>query len=192
MPKSKGSSEDARIGKTRRALHQALLSLLETEQFDTVSAAAIAKQAGIGYATFFRHYADTRALLMEIAGEFIMALAAQVAPAMLLGEGRVAASGIAAFMDERWGLCRALLVGAGDRIRNQLTEQALVAARDLDALPERGIPRELRLRVSVAASIALLAWWLEHRDNSQGLEDALTQLVFDPMIGASHSEAHTP
>lgn len=180
-----GSREDARIAKTREALRDALLSMLKTERFEAISAAALTKHAGIGYATFFRRYADTRDLLMEIAGEFVDELAREVAPVVLLGEGRLAAARIASFTNERWDLCRALLVGAGDEIRKRLTAQSLVAARALDQMPEQGIPRDLRLRVSIAACIELLSWWLENRDDTSGLEDALALLVFDPLIGAA-------
>ncbi|WP_066782186.1 TetR/AcrR family transcriptional regulator [Sphingomonas sp. CCH5-D11] len=185
MTDTAGSREDARVAKTREALRDALLSMLATERFETISAAALARRAGIGYATFFRRYADTRDLLAEVAGKFIDELAREVAPAVMLGEGRLAAARISAFTNERWSLCRALLVGAGDEMRKKLTAQALIAARALDQMPEQGIPRELRLRVSIAACIELLSWWLENREDGAGLEDALARLVFDPLIGAA-------
>ena len=60
---------DARLLKTRAALLGTLLQLLTERSFDQVTIREITKAAGIGYATFFRHYPDKEALLHDLAAD---------------------------------------------------------------------------------------------------------------------------
>jgi hypothetical protein len=62
---------DKRVTQSRTALRQALLELLADHRLSDLSAAMIAGHAGIGYATFFRHYASPEALLLDLAEETI-------------------------------------------------------------------------------------------------------------------------
>jgi AcrR family transcriptional regulator len=54
---------DPRVRRTRRALHQALETLLERHDFDTISVQDIAEEAELNRATFYAHYPDKFALL---------------------------------------------------------------------------------------------------------------------------------
>src|SRR5262249_55645914 len=60
---------DMRMLRTRKALRRALLALLERKQLDQITVRDIVAEAGIGYATFFRHHASKEDLLNEIAAE---------------------------------------------------------------------------------------------------------------------------
>ena len=53
--------------RTRRTLLDALLRLIEARPFDQITIREIAGEAGIGYATFFRHYPSKDALLQDLA-----------------------------------------------------------------------------------------------------------------------------
>src|SRR5437867_13029783 len=67
---------DARIVRTKAALHEALLALLEEKPFDAITVRDISARAGIGYATFFRHYPGKSALLDDVAADEIHELLA--------------------------------------------------------------------------------------------------------------------
>lgn len=54
---------DPRVRRTRRALHQALGTLLERHDFDKISVQDIAEEADVNRATFYAHYPDKFALL---------------------------------------------------------------------------------------------------------------------------------
>ena len=58
---------DARILRTRAALRQAMTALAGELPLEAITVRAIAARAGVGYATFFRHYADKDALLGDVA-----------------------------------------------------------------------------------------------------------------------------
>src|SRR5262245_59513747 len=68
------TTSDARIVRTKAALRQALLALLEEKQFDASTVRDLSARAGIGYATFFRHYPSKAALLDDVAADEIREL----------------------------------------------------------------------------------------------------------------------
>lgn len=49
--------EDVRIQKTRAKIFEAFANLMQSQEFDTISVAAICKEAHISRATFYHHYA---------------------------------------------------------------------------------------------------------------------------------------
>lgn len=178
---TKSSREDARIGKTRGALQGALIELIGAEPFETLTVTAITQRANVGYATFFRHYPDTQALLAEIAGGLIDELIVAIAPLALAQDSRGIAQVLTAFVEDRRRLCHALLIGAGDAMRREITARALAAARMTEGATPAGLPRDLALIHGVAATMTILAWWLGHEEAEVDMVAILERLVFEPL-----------
>ena len=65
---------EKRATRTRPALWNALLQLLEEQSFEQVTIRDVTARAGISYATFFRHYPDKDALLHDVAAREIRKL----------------------------------------------------------------------------------------------------------------------
>ena len=63
MADSACNPTDPRIRRTRELLQQALVTLLETNDFDSLSVQEITDAAGVNRATFYAHYPDKFALL---------------------------------------------------------------------------------------------------------------------------------
>jgi AcrR family transcriptional regulator len=82
VPKSRGGRPDARILRSRAAMRRALLELLQEMPIEAITGARIADRAGIGYATYFRHYADVRALLGDTVAAMTDELALGMMPAL--------------------------------------------------------------------------------------------------------------
>src|SRR5271156_5884875 len=82
---------DARMVRTRAALRDALLALLEEKPFDEISIRDIAGRSGTGYATFFRHYETKAVLLNDIAEAEIAALIGLCLPVLWAADSRAAA-----------------------------------------------------------------------------------------------------
>jgi AcrR family transcriptional regulator len=59
---------DPRIRRTRQLLHQALVKLLETKDFDRISVQDIAEAATVNRVTFYDHFTDKFALLECVVG----------------------------------------------------------------------------------------------------------------------------
>lgn len=174
---------DARITKSRRALHAALLALVTDMPFEEVTVAAIAAQAKVGYATFFRHYPTREALLAEIADTLIAELVVLIAPLVLADDSRAAALALTRFVDDRRPLCRALLVGAGDAMRRDITARAIAAAAGTATRMPAWLPRDLGIVHGVAATLTILRWWLEHdaTRNAVDIAGIVDRLVFVPI-----------
>src|SRR5215813_12739484 len=72
---------DARVKRTRDALGDALVALMQEKPFDTISVQDVLDRAKVGRSTFYSHYSDKDDLLMSDAEEFFeliaMSLSAQ-------------------------------------------------------------------------------------------------------------------
>ena len=133
------SRDDARVVRTRAALREALTALAGEQSFESMTVRAIAARAGVGYATFFRHYRDKEELLSDLADQEITDLLAILTPLLGRQQTLETARALCAFVEERLAPNRALLAGgAGQVVREALLQQSLrrVAALSTDSAPE--------------------------------------------------------
>jgi AcrR family transcriptional regulator len=107
---------DARITKTRAALSEAVLALAGEKNFNDLTIAEIAERAGIGYATFFRHYPDKEALLADVADVLIDELIGQMMPALLAEDTLSASIELCRFVQKRHTICPRCWRGEPKRI----------------------------------------------------------------------------
>jgi AcrR family transcriptional regulator len=66
----KGKKIDARVRKTRDALGDALVELMQQRPFDSITVQDVLDRANVGRSTFYSHYSDKDDLLMSDADEF--------------------------------------------------------------------------------------------------------------------------
>ena len=66
---------DARVRRTRDALGDALVALMQEKPFDTITVQDVLDRAHVGRSTFYAHYSDKDDLLMSDADEFYERLA---------------------------------------------------------------------------------------------------------------------
>ena len=65
---------DARVRRTRDALGDALVALMQEKPFDTITVQDVLDRAHVSRSTFYSHYSDKDDLLMSDADEFFQAL----------------------------------------------------------------------------------------------------------------------
>src|SRR6185503_11384570 len=65
---------DARVRRTRDALGDALITLMQEKPFDTITVQDVLDRAHVSRSTFYSHYSDKDDLLMSDADEFFQAL----------------------------------------------------------------------------------------------------------------------
>lgn len=176
---------DARQVRSRKALNEALLALLEEKPFDQLTIREITARARTGYATFFRHYPTKEALLADVASEEICGLLTRTIPILHDVNSYESTLALCKYVSEHSGLWSALLTGgAAGIVRHEFVRQAL-------DLPERKqnerdwLPSDLGVVHGTGATIDILAWWLGHsREHTpEQVATIMHRLVIAPLIG---------
>jgi len=70
---SPGKKTDARVRRTRDALGDALVALMQEKPFETITVQDVLDRANVGRSTFYSHYSDKHDLLMSDTEEFFEA-----------------------------------------------------------------------------------------------------------------------
>ena len=181
----KDTPSDARQVRSRNALTAALLELLEERPFDQLTIREIAGRAGIGYATFFRHYPTKEALLSDIASEEIAGLLGKAVPILFDANSYDAVLALCGYVSEHTKLWSALLTGgAAGILREEFIRQAREIARTTDILVD-WLPADLGVIHGVGATIDILAWWLAQGSEipPEQIAAILNRLVISPLVG---------
>ena len=177
---------DARIVRTREALRQAMIDLAAEHPLDTITVRAIAARAGVGYATFFRHYADKEALLADVADVLTRAFLAQVRPRLRQKDRRGAARSLCAFVEDHLPIHKALIAGgAGETVRAGMLRQTLETLGRARSSASHDPLDELLLFHLTSAILNLLAWWLRNFDrvDADTMAEIIERAVLTPVGG---------
>lgn len=186
MPQSRAKRLDARVARSRDAMQRALLELLEEAPLEAITGARVAARAGVGYATFFRHYEDVRALLVDTVAALTDDLARAMMPALVAGDGKGAAVALVEAVAARRAVFHALLAGAGDALRAEMARQVIERVAILPDVSPSWLPRRLAMRVAVVSTIELLDWWLREEPER---EPADVAALLERLVIAQFAEA---
>ncbi|MBL8772916.1 MAG: TetR/AcrR family transcriptional regulator [Phenylobacterium sp.] len=177
---------DARVVRSREALRQAMIDLAAERSLEAITVRAIAARAGVGYATFFRHYADKEALLADVADMLTQAFLGRVRPLLLAKDRRGAARSLCAFVEDNLPIHRALIAGgAGETVRTGMLRQTLETMSRARASSPRGPLDDLLLFHLVSTILNLLAWWLNHFEDvdADTMAEMIERAVLTPVHG---------
>lgn len=186
MAQDQPRPRDARQQRSDAALREALLKLISRGAYDQITVRDIVAEAGIGYATFFRHYPGKDALLDAVAGEEIAALVAMTAPSLSPDGTRATSLALARHVAERRAIWTALLTGgAAGRLREQFAQLAAQVPRQ-SRKPLAWLPVDLGITFGVTATVEILAWWLRQPSDYpvEKVAEALDRLVIAPTVGS--------
>ena len=179
--------EDRRVSRTVRSIDAAFLSLLQTRGYDSVGVSDIVREADIGRATFYEHYASK--------DELLRAQLRHVSGTMLRGgldrPGLLDATPLFSHIRDVPMLYR-LVAGRSAAARSLRILQEVMQERAAVLLAEGlGMGVSLRApltppvatRLIVANLAALLAWWTENGMKETPAEmQALFQSCVAPMV----------
>jgi AcrR family transcriptional regulator len=180
-----------RTTRTRAALCDALLSLLEERPFDQVTVREITARAEVGYATFFRRYRDKEALLHDVAAGEIGKLLAMTLPILISVDSHASAQALCAYLWEHRRLWSALLTGgAAATLKDEFVRQAQQNAAKRP-ISRSWLPGDLNIVFAVAATVEILAWWLKQKDppSVKQMAQILDRLVITPSISPAWNGA---
>jgi len=182
---SSARSSDARALRSGAALRAALLVLLETTPFDQLTIRDICAQAGVHYATFFRHYAGKEQLLDAIAKDQIAQLN-RLTLAIRGGSDYAAAfRALCVYVEQHRALWATLLNGgAGAAMREEWLRQSRDVAEH-EAHASSWLPRDLGAICAASLIAETIAWWLGQPDGAYGIDelaDILHRLLVHSLI----------
>lgn len=159
------TSADPRVLRSRAALRQAFLDLVEKKPFDEIAVREIAAEAGVTFPTFYRQYSSKEALLGDIAKDELrhMAFLMRVRPDQ--SDLRLAAQAICAYVEERRSLWTALLTtGAAGVMRSEFV--ALTHAFvEQEGRINPDFPADMIASYVVSSIFDILAWWLRQPED---------------------------
>lgn len=158
-------ADDRRIRRTRRVLHEALVSLILEKGYERITVQELLDRADIVRSTFYAHFRDKDALLLscfeDILAELHEAVAAMAAgpanparPAEIIYEH--------AFRNRR--VYRALCGRQGGTVvRRYLHRLVVELLRDhlSPHLTTAALPAELVAEFYTSAVLGLLVWWID-------------------------------
>ena len=178
---------DARVRRTRDALGDALVALMQEKPFDTITVQEVLDRANVSRSTFYTHYSDKDDLLMSDAEEFFeaisMALSAhgdksdRVFPVMeffthlsdvqpffkaLVKSGRY---------QENMELARGHFARGIERRLSELPRARSIPAKEIPAIAF----------THAGALLSLLAWWLDRgmRESPQEMDELFHRIVWN-------------
>ena len=178
------TTEDARIVRSREALRTSLLGMLERQSLEQISIRDIAREAGVGHATFYRHYATKEALLDDAAADEIRRLVDLSLPVGDAINSSAACHALCQYVYEHRTLWRTLLTGgAAGAMKEELLRISMELAADRPA-PRKQLPKDLAVVLTVSSIVELLSWWLRQEKPSPVGEVAelLDRVVISPIV----------
>lgn len=171
---------DARQVRTREKLHRTILEAIAVEPLHAITVREIARKAGIGYATFFRHYPSKEALLEDAAASEIRRLVELSLPLLSERGGRVACERLCDEIAGDWPRWGALLTGSTlATVRQELLRVSMAVAEDRES-GQTWPPHEVATAVVVGSMLEILSWWL--RQDSPPSAKRVAGLLYDRAV----------
>jgi AcrR family transcriptional regulator len=151
---------DPRAKKSGLALRAALLALLERKPLEQITIREITAEAGVHYATFFRHHPTKEALLDDVAADQIDRLVELTLPVLDAVDWHASFLALATYVAEHRKLWTVLLTGgAAGAMRAELLRVSKQVAEGR-APPDLVIPMELAVICTVSLIVEIVSWWL--------------------------------
>jgi AcrR family transcriptional regulator len=159
------------------------LSLLQRKPFEKISVRDICAQAGVHYATFFRHHQTKAALLDYIARDQIKQLNRLTLAIREADSYEAGFNALCAYVAEHRALWSTLLNGgAGSAMREEWLRQSQRVAAAEDSI-NRWLPRELGTICAATLIAETLAWWV--RQPAQAYSSEAVARILHRLLSAA-------
>lgn len=174
--------------KSRRslaALRDALIVLLERKSFEDLTVRDLVDEAGIGTATFYRHYPDKAALLDAVAKAEIEAFVKLALALMHTAGEQDRALALVDYVAQHRKLWTALLAGGAAGVMrhgivSRLEEEVGSGLPD----GEGWVPPGLGIVFGATATVEIIAWWLRQNEDvsREQVAEYLDKLAIAPTL----------
>ena len=164
---------DLRVRRTRQALRDALIALVEERGYQAVTVTAVCRLAMVNKATFYLHYQDRYDLLLDVVGERFGVLSLRNSPppqdpaTYSLAQPTAVLRELLQHVAEHAGFYRGILGPSGSheiRADVQTYVQGLVSQRIRTAVPDpttTPVPVDVVAAYTAAAGLGSIVWWLD-------------------------------
>ena len=155
--------EDRRVQRTRKLLTEALISLTLEKGSQAVTVRDIPERAGVGYATFFRHYQAKEALLVDVLETFLEDVIDLVVQHAAQRDPAVAGRIVFEHAQKHSELYLLLMSSRGasnllDRVYEVATEGV---TRMVQPQSDGTIPFDIAVNHIISSFLGLIGWWLQ-------------------------------
>jgi AcrR family transcriptional regulator len=162
---------DRRVRRTRDLLHRSLIALILEKGYARITVKDILDRADVGRSTFYTHYRDKDALLLDGGLDHLRAILIDIPdePNTTAGSAPVLPAALAVFrlVDSNRRLYRAMIGNRGSDliVVSARTMLGDVLAEQLRARLPRHDARQLDVAVVflVSALMGLITWWLDEQ-----------------------------
>jgi AcrR family transcriptional regulator len=155
---------DRRVRKTRQAIRSALRDLLQSAGIEQITIKDIAREADIGYTTFFRHFTTKEAAIADFADSAADELLEQTLPLASSTDSRASSLALCRHIDANRTVWAALLTGgAADFVRSSLAAHTLERTNEWPVDKNHDwIPVDKGTTLATGMVVETLTWWLTH------------------------------
>jgi AcrR family transcriptional regulator len=169
----KGIKEDRRIGRTRKLMHEALMSLIVEKGYEAVTVQDILDRADVGRSTFYAHYRDKEELLLS-GFEHLRALFEQQQQALVTARHSGSGPDFNMILElfrhtgQHQKLYKAI---AGKQSGEMILKYLHKYLYDMLIVPHKAlvknkkhppVPPEIMTNWIVSSLLSLMIWWLEN------------------------------
>ncbi|HEY1013682.1 MAG TPA: TetR/AcrR family transcriptional regulator C-terminal domain-containing protein [Herpetosiphonaceae bacterium] len=171
MSSPTGEPGDPRVRRTRQALREALLALIEERGFAAILVQDIADRAAINRVTFYKHYRDKYDLLEQTMQAMLGELTDSLDALLREPSDQAVFDGLVHWLEHvsaHASFYRTMLGKGGNaafaaRLRAHLEAMVSQALADEPDLEPAAMPFAVLLRFSAGGFLSVTEWWLEQR-----------------------------
>jgi len=185
---------DARVRRTRDALGDALIALMQEKAFETITVQEVLDRAHVSRSTFYTHYSDKDDLLMSDSEEFFEAISMALSEHGDISDRVFPVKEFFTHLADVQPFFKALVKSGKFQENMELARGHFARGieRRLSELP-RGKSIAANERSAIAftqagALLSLLTWWLDRgmREPPEQMDEIFHRMVWNGAAGASH------
>ena len=178
---------DARVRRTRDALGDALIALMQEKAFETITVQEVLDRAHVSRSTFYTHYSDKDDLLMSDAEEFFEALSMALSAHSDKSDRVFPVKEFFTHLADVQPFYKALVKSGKFQENMELARGHFARGieRRLSELPRaKSIPANERSAIAfthAGALLSLLAWWLDRgmREPPEQMDELFHRMVWN-------------
>jgi AcrR family transcriptional regulator len=178
---------DARVRRTRDALGDALIALMQEKAFETITVQEVLDRAHVSRSTFYTHYSDKDDLLMSDSEEFFEALSMALSEHDDKSDRVFPVQEFFNHLADVQPFYKALVKSGKFQENMELARGHFARGieRRLSELPRgKSIPASERSAIAfthAGALLSLLTWWLDHgmREAPEQMDELFHRMVWN-------------